>query len=88
MKKDIVIYTKNYCPYCKRAVAFLERNNLEFKEVDVTFDQSLFDPVMEKSGSRTVPQLFVDDVFIGGYDDMVALKKEGKINETLGIVEE
>lgn len=88
MKKNIVIYTKNYCPYCKRAVAFLERNNLEFEEIDVTFDESIFEPVKAKSGSTTVPQLFVDDVFIGGYDDMVALKNAGTINETLGIEEE
>ena len=87
MKKNIVIYTKNYCPYCKRAVGFLKRNKLEFEEIDVTYDQSLFDPIIAKSGSKTVPQLFVDDVFIGGYDDMVALKEKGELNKTLGIEE-
>ena len=87
MKKKIVIYTKNYCPYCKRAVAFLERNNLEFENVDVTNDEELLKPVSEKTGVTTVPQVFVDDEFIGGYDDMVALKKAGEINEKFGIEE-
>ncbi|MDO5708195.1 MAG: glutaredoxin 3 [Andreesenia angusta] len=87
MKKKIVIYTKNYCPYCKRAVAFLERNNLEFENVDVTNDEELLKPVSKKTGVTTVPQVFVDDEFIGGYDDMVALKKAGEINEKFGIEE-
>ncbi len=87
MKKDIVIYTKDYCPYCKRATAFLKRKKLDFKEVDVTHDQEAFDPVIERTGVKTVPQVFVDDEFIGGYDDMVALKKAGTINEKFGIEE-
>lgn len=85
--KKIVVYTKDYCPYCKRAVAFLKRKNLEYTEIDVTHDQSTFDQAIAKSACRTVPQLFVDDVFIGGYDDMVALKEKGELDSTLGVTE-
>ena len=83
--KSIVIYTKDYCPYCKRAAAILKQKNVEFQELDVTQDQETFDKAIAKSGCRTVPQLFVDGEYIGGHDDMVALEAQGKLNELLGL---
>lgn len=83
--KNIVLYTKDYCPYCKRAAAILKKKKVEFKEVDVTNDQASFDKVIEKSSCTTVPQLFVDDAFIGGFDDMSSLDSKEELNDILGI---
>ncbi|AFS77805.1 putative glutaredoxin [Gottschalkia acidurici 9a] len=83
--KKIVIYTKNYCPYCKMASAMLKRKGADFTEVDVTNDEDTFKVAKEKSGSRTVPQIFIDDKFIGGFDDLAALESSGDLVTTLGL---
>lgn len=70
---DIQIYTKNGCPYCSRAKALLESKGLGFREFDVTRDEALEREMVRRSGRRTVPQIFIDGVPIGGYDDLAAL---------------
>jgi glutaredoxin 3 len=83
--KKIELYTKGYCPYCKKAAAILEKKKVEFVEIDVTDDQECLDKARETSNCRTVPQLFIDGEFIGGHDDMVALDKRGELDKKLGI---
>lgn len=84
--KNIVIYTKNYCPYCKKAVALLSSKGVDFKEIDVTYDDEIFSNVITKTGWDTVPQVFVDDEFLGGCDDIHALDKQGLLDAKLGLV--
>lgn len=83
--KKIELYTKGYCPYCKKASAILKRKKVEFEEIDVTDDQARLDKVKEISNCRTVPQLFIDGEFIGGHDDMVALNDKGELDKKLGL---
>lgn len=83
--KNIVIYTKNYCPYCKKAVALLSSKGVDFKEIDVTYDDETFSKVMKKTGWDTVPQVFVDEEFLGGCDDIHALDAKGLLDEKLGL---
>lgn len=83
--KKIVLYTKDYCPYCKKAAAILKRKKVEFTEVDVTNDQAECDKIAEVSDCTTVPQLFVNGKFIGGHDDMVELEEKGELNDILGL---
>lgn len=81
---DIIIYTKDYCPYCVRAKELLKRKNQQFKEIDITRDESLQQEVVQKSGGRrTVPQVFINGTHVGGYDDLHALDKEGKLDKLL-----
>lgn len=81
--KDIIIYTKNYCPYCKRAVTLLKNKGVKFKEVDVTYDQKTFKEIEMRTGWDTVPQIFIGDQFIGGCDDMHHLEKKGELDKLL-----
>lgn len=80
----IVVYSKDYCPYCDRAKAFLKSKNLNYTEIDITNDVNLQNECFEKSnGRRTVPQIFVGSAHIGGYDDMMELQKQGKLDEII-----
>ncbi|GFZ78746.1 glutaredoxin 3 [Rickettsiales bacterium] len=80
----ILIYTKNFCPFCVRAKSILKQHNIAFKEVDITGDESLHAEVMEKSGGRrTVPQIFFGDRHIGGCDDLETLANAGKLRENI-----
>lgn len=75
----IKIYTKDYCPYCKKAVSLLESLHVSFENIDVTHDPETFAKAREKSGMQTVPQIFVGDICLGGCDDIHALHAEGKL---------
>ncbi len=80
----IEIYTKSYCPYCVRAKELLKKKDVTFEEVDIEQDQATALKVMERSGGRkTVPQIFIDGVHVGGCDDLYALDVKGKLDEML-----
>jgi glutaredoxin 3 len=77
----IEIYTGSYCPYCTRAKEFLDSKDLDYTEIDVTDDQEGRIKLLERAGGRrTIPQIFINDVGIGGYDDMRALDDAGKFD--------
>jgi len=81
--KKITIYTTSFCPYCVRAKALFDRKSLKYEEVNVE-DQQERDKMIEKAGGRrTVPQIFIGSVHVGGCDDLYALEKEGKLDEIL-----
>ena len=66
----ITIYSKDYCPYCDKAKNTIKAEGWEFEEIDVTDRPELYVELRQKTGHMTVPQIFVDDVFIGGSDDL------------------
>ena len=77
----IVIYTTTYCPYCDRAKMLLKSKGLAFEEIDVTNDEALrAELVVKAEGRRTVPQIFINDKPIGGFDDLYQLNQAGKLN--------
>ena len=73
---QVIIYTKDYCPYCASAKALLQDKGVSFTEIDVTYDSDLHAEMVERSGRRTVPQIFIRGVHVGGYDDLSALEAE------------
>jgi glutaredoxin 3 len=82
----IIIYTKDYCPYCVKAKNLLKRKGQEanITEIDITHDEALQKEMIEKSGGRkTVPQIFIDGKHVGGSDDLYALDAAGKLNQML-----
>ena len=82
---DIVMYSTGWCPYCVRARALLERKGLPFREIKVDEDPAERDAMLARSGGRrTVPQIFVGDHHVGGFDDLYALDKAGKLDELTG----
>ncbi|HGE6106754.1 TPA: glutaredoxin 3 [Vibrio cholerae] len=79
----IEIYTKSYCPYCKAAKQTLNSMGLSYREIEVSTSQALFDEMVNRSQRKTVPQIFVGDVHIGGYDDLVIAIKDGQFKKAL-----
>ena len=79
----IRIYTKTNCPYCVRAKALLHRKGLAFEEIDAEGNDSLRAWLAEASGQKTVPQIFVDDRPLGGFSDIDALDRQGKLDPIL-----
>jgi glutaredoxin 3 len=69
----IQVYSTNQCPWCSRAKTLLQAEGLDYEEIDVSSDQNRLLEMMERSGRRTVPQIFINDVAIGGFDELSKL---------------
>ncbi|MBA2628559.1 MAG: glutaredoxin 3 [Rickettsiaceae bacterium] len=81
--KKITIYTTSVCPYCVRAKALFDRKGLTYEEINVEEQQERDKMVIKAGGRRTVPQIFIGSVHVGGCDDLYALEKEGKLASIL-----
>lgn len=80
----IVIYTKDYCPYCVKAKNLLASKGLDVTEIDITNSAELQSECFSKSnGRKTVPQIFIGNTHIGGYDDLRAADESGVLNNIL-----
>ena len=80
---EVRIYTTRYCPYCHAATALLTEKRVPFEEIDVTGDEAARADLAQRTGRRTVPQVFIDGEPIGGYDDLAALDRSGRLDELL-----
>jgi alkyl hydroperoxide reductase subunit F len=81
----IEIYSKEWCPYCNKAKALLQSKELEYQEIDITHDEVREQQMMERSRRQTVPQIFIDGISVGGYDDVAHLNATGELDRMLGI---
>ena len=79
----VVMYTTSWCPYCERARALLARKGVSFEEIDIDAAPSRREEMMIRSGRRTVPQIFIGEVHVGGCDDMYALGARGGLDPLL-----
>lgn len=79
----IVLYTKANCPYCEMAKHLLETKGALFEEVRIDLDEEKRAEMIARSERRTVPQIFINNQPIGGYDDLAALSKSGKLDGLL-----
>lgn len=79
----VVVYTKDTCPYCTMAKELLHRKQIAFEEIRIDLDTKQFEEMLRLSNRRTVPQIFINDQPIGGYDDLAALAKSGKLDALL-----
>ena len=79
MSKKIEIYTWGYCPFCVRAKNLLAEKGLEFTEINLDGKDDELVKLRERTGQRTVPQIFIDDSFIGGFSELSALNADGKL---------
>jgi glutaredoxin 3 len=81
----IEVYSTAVCPYCVAAKNLLKAKGLSWEEVRVDTDPGQRDTMLARSGGRrTVPQIFVNDQHIGGFDDLVAADRSGKLAQLLG----
>jgi glutaredoxin 3 len=82
---EIVMYSTAWCGYCQRARNLLERKGAAFREIKVDEDPQQRELMLQKSGGRrTVPQIFIADRHVGGYDDLAALDRAGELDKLLG----
>lgn len=79
----IGIYTKNWCPYSTLAKDLLVRKGVSFEEIDVTTDSVRELEMINRSKRTSVPQIFIDDIHLGGSDDLAAAELNGSLDRLL-----
>jgi glutaredoxin 3 len=78
---EIVMYSTAWCPYCVRAKSLLERKGLAFREIRVDENPAERDVMLARTGGRrSVPQIFIGDRHVGGFDELYALDKSGELD--------
>lgn len=81
--QPVTVYTTGYCPYCVRAKELLKRKGASYQEINAEDDAARTAMVARAGGRRTVPQIFIGETHVGGYDDLAALDKAGKLDALL-----
>ena len=81
--KEVVIYTTLLCPFCLRAKRFLENKKVRYKEISVDRDMVKRQEMIQKSKRLTVPQIWVGNIHVGGWDELSALDRAGKLDSLL-----
>ena len=81
--KKVIIYSTRICPYCIRAKNFFNKKNIDYTEIMIDQDTSLISEMVEKSGRQSVPQIFIGDYHVGGFDDLVEHDMDGKLEDLL-----
>lgn len=83
---NVVMYTTAHCPYCIRARTLLDRKGVSYTDLRIDDDPALRPEMIEKANGRTsVPQIFIDDFHVGGFDDMAELDIDGELDTRLGL---
>lgn len=77
---SITVYTRPWCGYCRRAKQLLQAKGLAFTEIDIGDDERLREAVLARSGSSTVPQIFIGEQSIGGCDELHELERSGELD--------
>lgn len=77
------VYSTAYCPYCVMAKRLLDNKGVAYEEIRVDQDLARRDEMMQQSGRRTVPQIFVGSTHVGGFDDLSALDRAGGLDPLL-----
>ena len=82
--KNVRIYTTSQCPFCENAKRLLKAKGIEFEEINISDNEAfMLSKLAEKTGIQTVPQIFVDEKFIGKCDDLYQLERQNKLDEIL-----
>lgn len=85
-RTEIEIYTTPFCPYCTMAKSLLQSKGVEWKEIDLMSEPARRDEMLTRADGRsTVPQIFVNGSGLGGFDEISALDRQGKLDEILGL---
>lgn len=79
----MIIYTKDHCPYCSRAKSLLDEKGAAYSEIDLEHDPAGFAELKARTGMMTVPQIFINDQLIGGYQELRQLEREQKLDAIL-----
>ena len=78
--KNVTVYMGPMCSYCDAAKRLLKRNNIPYNEINVALEEEKREEMLSKSnGKRTIPQIFFNEIHIGGYEELRALEKKGEL---------
>ena len=83
MSKAVTLYTTRFCPYCIRARSLLDEKKVAYTDIAVDEQPRLRQEMMERSGQRTVPQIWIGEQHVGGFDDLWRLERQGSLDELL-----
>ena len=81
----VTVYSSDYCPYCMRAKALLEKKGIDFEEIKVDGKPQVRADMSQKAGRTSVPQIWIGDTHVGGCDDLFALERAGKLDALLHV---
>ena len=84
MTTDVLLYSTNWCPFCRRAKMLLEEKGVQWKELDIEADPVHRQAMTEASGRNTVPQIFINGTHVGGSDELFELDVRGELDKLLG----
>ena len=82
-KPEVLIYTGHRCAYCNAAKKMLDSKGVEYNEINIHEDSAKAEEMVERTKRQTVPQIFIGETHVGGFDDMAELNTEGKLDELL-----
>jgi len=82
---EILIYTTSICPYCMMAKRLLDKKGLTYTEINVDAEPGLREAMMLKTNRRTVPQIYIGDYHVGGFDELHALDQQKKLDDLLTV---
>jgi glutaredoxin 3 len=82
-QQKVTIYGNAMCPYCGAARMLLTKKAVEFENIDITVDPQKRQEMQERSGNRSVPQIFIGATHVGGFDELAALEMDGELDELL-----
>ena len=80
---DVLVYCAPFCPYCTWARQLLDSKGVEYTLINVNEDEAIRQEMEERSQRNTVPQIFIGDHHVGGYDDLSALEQQGELDRLL-----
>jgi len=83
MSNQVIMYSTRFCPYCVRARFLLDSKNVDYTDIGVDAKPALRREMLEKSGRHTVPQIWIGEHHVGGYDDLARLEHQGQLDELL-----
>jgi len=82
--KNITVYMGPMCSYCDAAKRLLNKKNIPYKEINIALEEGKMEEMLKKSnGMKTIPQIFIEDHHIGGYDELRALENKGELDKLL-----
>jgi glutaredoxin 3 len=79
----VTVYVSDWCPYCQRAKGLLLQKQVVFSEINVEEDEKFREEMLARSNRRTVPQIFIGDKHVGGYDELSALDRSGELDRLI-----
>lgn len=80
---NVTVYSADWCPYCTRAKKLLQSKNIEFEEINVDEKPGLREEIVQKTGQKTIPQIFIKGEFIGGFTELAQLDDSGELDKRL-----